>query len=867
MNNYLDLTDSRWSFGSYYRRQFLEDTLYTCCFYKDLEFVLDRSSVAVRDKFARELACEGAVGVEVTENYHQRLQRFLDQLEFFDQWSLEQIYGAVHGIRKQYLGAGTMEKAYIKRGRLRRTLGEGDGIDQGHVLGELLERCGSAVFCLADSEYFQYMENDMEEAAARGLDIYVITGSAAGDTLLTREALEELAGSPLPGVCLEDRARYSGLDLSAVRFSGELQQQIDGGTAFLMVYGDDGLFHCRNLNLASIVRTVPSCYYSRAMAGQFVGNGLCTIYVPPHFDILPWVPLREKTRVSYRQLARICADHGTDIYGLDADELYYHFPEYFVNIYGEDNGEMLPVPMKHNDPDLKAAWDSGEAFYGAYCRIREERIAEYLNGVAGIHYVSAYMQEGVGEGPCEGGSGGGVRCGGCSDGGVPCGGGSGGDSPAGGGCSDGGVPCVGGLGGDSPAEGDFGGPAGDSLMEVPAPWGSRSGPSGVLVQGAVVGQAKNSRVILSDGCSRSPRELVAEGQEDGLLLISNFLFFLTPKLAGFYNELRRDRPAEQIDFDGGHLDYMLRWDGEGRTETFPLYQKACIAMKADGSFLFFRFLLGGGRIELGGTAFSWAKGDVNPGQRQGEVCVYTPYLTRDKVDEKADDFREPVGAGRFNLVIIQDRVICARLGDVVLPSIGVVVSLSAKRGLELAEAMKLENIGDGYFRCAGQRVLVHLDPPEEVGRDEWEQVRWAYGGGMSLVSGGKGIYEKGFPKEWLRDEGWLCPLSRQTQESEIHRPSRHPRTAVGVTEAGELFVLVFSGRTALSRGADYGEMSRIARQLVPGVLHMMNVDGGGSAVFGMAKDKVFMELSCPATSYSSPAGMVRQINTILCIKQ
>ena len=836
MNNYLDLVDCRWSFGSYYRRQFLDDTLYTCFFYKDLEFVLDRSAVAVRDKLALELAEAGAVDKEVLEQYHNRVQRFLDQLECFDQWSLEQIYGAVHGIRKQYLGAGTIEKAYINKGRRRRELGNGADIDQSQVLEELLKCSRSVLFCLADPEYYQYMENDMRRAAEMGLARYVIAGSAPGDTLLSREALEELAGGEEAGpdtgrawgdvqptgradaelqpvIYLEDKTRYSGLDLSAVRYSEALQGQIDRGEAFLLIYGDDGLFHCRNLKLDAIVRTAPSCYYSRALAGQFVGNGLCTIYVPAHFDIMPWVPLREKTRISYRQLARICADHGRDIYRMGADELYFHYPEYFINIYGEEGKEMLPVSIRRNAPELAAAREAGEDIYGAYCRIREQRIAEYLNGVAGIHYVSAYMVDGSGRPVLEA----------------------------------------------IPSEAGF--------VQVPVPWSGGAGPAGVLVQGAVMAQAKGSRVIFSDGCSRSPRELVANGQEEELMLISNFLFFLTPKLAGFYNELRRDRPLEQIDFDGGHLDYMLRWDGERRTETFPLYRKACIAMKEDGSFLFFRFLLGGGRIELGGEAFSWEKGDVNSVQEPGEICIYTPYLTRDRVEDKADDFRETVGEGRFNLVVIQNRVICARLGVVVLPSIGVVVSLSVERGLALAEHLKLENIGDGYSRCGKLRVSVRLDPPEGISAAEWKQVRWAYGGGMSLISNGAGIYEDGFPADWLRDEGWLCPLSRQTQESEIHRPSRHPRTAVGVTEKGELFVLVFSGRTSLSRGADYGEMSRIARKLVPGVLHMMNVDGGGSAVFGMARNKVFMELSCPATSYSSPAGMVRQINTILCMKQ
>ena len=116
------------------------------------------------------------------------------------------------------------------------------------------------VFCLADPNYFQYMVNDMGRAAELGKDLYVLTGQTAGDAILTREALAALPGMAPGGrepVFLEDRARYSLLDLSAVRYKEGLQRDIDLGKAVLIVYGDDGLFHCRNLNLPSIVRTVP----------------------------------------------------------------------------------------------------------------------------------------------------------------------------------------------------------------------------------------------------------------------------------------------------------------------------------------------------------------------------------------------------------------------------------------------------------------------------------------------------------------------------------------------------------------------------------------------------------------------------------
>ena len=408
---------------------------------------------------------------------------------------------------------------------------------------------------------------------------------------------------------------------------------------------------------------------------------------------------------------------------------------------------------------------------------------------------------------------------------------------------------------------------GKTLEEIPAPWGCEGPQDGILVQGAVMANARGSRVILAEGGARSPRALVAEGEDEGLLLISNFLFFLTPKLVSWYNELRQERPMEQIGLDGGHLDYMLRYENGRRVETFPLYRKACVAMKRDGSFLFFQYALGGGSISLGGQRFSWTAQDVNPPEKAGDVCIFTPYRSAHRTEEKTDGYCEFAGEGRFNLVVIQDKVVCARMGDVMVPSIGVVVSLARETGEALIRTLGLEAAGDGYYRWDGPEVVIRLEPPQGIAAEDWDSVCWAFGGGMSLISGGESLFEHEAGLARLEDEGWLGPLSRQTQESEIHRLSKHPRTAVGVTDQGELFVLVFSGRTALSAGADYAQMGKIARTLVPNVRHMMNVDGGGSAVFGMAVGKVFVELSYPATSYSSPAGMVRRINTLLCMKQ
>ena len=96
---------------------------------------------------------------------------------------------------------------------------------------------------------------------------------------------------------------------------------------------------------------------------------------------------------------------------------------------------------------------------------------------------------------------------------------------------------------------------------------------------------------------------------------------------------------------------------------------------------------------------------------------------------------------------------------------------------------------------------------------------------------------------------------------------KYPRTAIGITKTGDLVIVVYSGRSKLSVGADYNEMCQIARNLFPDIWCMMNVDGGGSAMLGMAIGNSFIELSYPATSLDSCAGMSRPINTILCLKQ
>lgn len=399
------------------------------------------------------------------------------------------------------------------------------------------------------------------------------------------------------------------------------------------------------------------------------------------------------------------------------------------------------------------------------------------------------------------------------------------------------------------------------------PWFYEEQQKGILVQAIRVGNVKDSYVVSLDG--NTVRKVIKEDKRSGygLRLASNFLFFLTPRLAQVYNELRKDQPEEQIHFEGGHLDYMLYHKDGKRIETFPLFRKSCIGMMKNGQYLFFNFRLGGGNATINGATLRWEKSGVNTDVPEA-VSVYTPFYAKEDGDTVVKEYKMPVGENRVNIVMVQEDIICIRKGPVALSSIGVVLSLEESLGDEFLKQIGAQPLEDGYYTCDNYDISIHLDKPEDVTEEEWNQIVWVYGGGLSLILDGEGLCDKGEEAmiSWLADEGWMSVMSRQTQESAIHELAKHPRTGVGVTKDGDLVILVYSGRTTLSVGADYREMVTIARSIFPDMWRMMNVDGGGSSVLGMAVGNSFMELSYPATSADNCAGMVRPINTILCLE-
>ena len=106
----------------------------------------------------------------------------------------------------------------------------------------------------------------------------------------------------------------------------------------------------------------------------------------------------------------------------------------------------------------------------------------------------------------------------------------------------------------------------------------------------------------------------------------------------------------------------------------------------------------------------------------------------------------------------------------------------------------------------GSKVTIRL---QTTGFD-WEKIDQAVGGGSMLVQNGKVDID-------AEAEGFSAGFY----------DGRHPRTAIGETNDGDLWFVVVDGRQEISRGCTLSEMAKIMLRL--GCKNAANLDGGGSS--------------------------------------
>lgn len=768
MKEALYLFDSNRRPYSYLRGQLKGDVLYSSYRYRQISLTfgaLGGGVTRVQDAFTAQMLRDGIISQEQKKACDARIVGEFDskeKIESFDAVPVEQLHAHIQQIRCEVLGEQAMAKAMDAAAQ--RAWSAPWGVDQRDWKEKLMQRVSAVIFAVCEPEGLTLLREDVQRARSLGKQIFVLCDA--------------------DGLPVAQLQRWLGTeDVQYLTQAGDakLQAMVDQQAVVLLAYGEDALLWCRGLRIDAFVQAQPQGFFAQALVNSLDAVRRCAVYVPARWDVTVYVSLRERARLTYWQLWQLQKDQGEDIYACTPEELYRHYPQYFLNMYqnGACCGEAQEVCVLPEEGDPFVALDFAREKWA------QDVLGSFSNMQLKAHYFDAN------------------------------------------GC------------------------------EAPLPYDGKQ-DEGILVHSVRVKAAKKARVI-SRPEEMPLRALFGHGDTG---VFSNFLFFMTPKLAALYNDLRADRPLEQADVTAGHLDYMLCHDGGRRVETFPLFDKMCIAMQENGEFLFFNFRLGGGQITVAGHTFAWHAKDVDAAST-APVQVYTPYLSCE--DEAADrqQYRRLVGAGRVNLIVLQDRIHCIRRGDVVLPSAGVVVSLDEQKAQALLQELK--PLSDGYYDVSELTLGIKLDAPAGVEEKVWQKVRWAYGGGLSLIRSGRALSDEKDFEGWFAREGWMSPLSRQTQESALHTLARHPRTAIGCTKNGDMLMLVFSGRTRLSAGADYLHMCDIARKIDPQIEQLMNVDGGASAVLCMVRDGVVTELNCPSSSANSCAGMARPIKTMLYV--
>ncbi len=212
----------------------------------------------------------------------------------------------------------------------------------------------------------------------------------------------------------------------------------------------------------------------------------------------------------------------------------------------------------------------------------------------------------------------------------------------------------------------------------------------------------------------------------------------------------------------------------------PVFNRSVFGISHAGKPLF-------GNPEFEGTLHS-DRGDVtidavNQPRGTDQLVIYTPEFGRSTMTE---------GFGT-EIVLLKGKVVGIHRHDAVIPPDGVVVSAIGRKARELSEI----RLGDAV------RLDYRVSAP-------WDSVIHAVCGGPRL----------------LRD-GALSINGREEKFDSSIFQGRHPRTAVALTENGDLLFLVADGRTSRSAGLTLKELATYLRRL--GGFNAINLDGGGSS--------------------------------------
>ena len=368
------------------------------------------------------------------------------------------------------------------------------------------------------------------------------------------------------------------------------------------------------------------------------------------------------------------------------------------------------------------------------------------------------------------------------------------------------------------------------------------------------------------------------------LLCFNGCYDATGVIMDEYNRIRvvRNRPLEVVQSRHFYLDASQVRDEKGRIlETPPLYNKAFVGMDKKGNLIFGHRRMLGGSMKIPFPAFKirWTSKDVidrNPdlaklNNSDRDIFVITPMASPLLLQNRAgfetfsdyqNDEAISVGKGRINVIFINNKIECIIDGDVLMPSVGYVISLNREKYLTFFQSNGLLNKNKDM-------------PPADFTYD-WEKESkrpWVYFGGASdLYSNGINKARDASTLAWQwTNEGWFRTLSYQTQGTSVHAWVEGPRTIFGQTESGKFFMFVFDGRSDKYRGVNFADAIKYIRLELQKrretLKYAVNFDGGSSSgVVARGANGEVNTVNYPPKGSSSKEGDSRSVASYLVIE-
>ena len=236
---------SNTSMGSYFHWQTVGDILHNFYYYKQINITLPPTAdmpARVLDADADRLLASGYISPQQAEAYVQDLSCAFTPTDALNDFSMEELYQKVQDTRICHFGADAIahdQTARAEQGAAFETYGI---LDQSAKKDALLQEKDTVIFALFQAELFPFFQKDLEKALQNRKNVYILCHKNPGYDLPCRQWFSQFSGFDTLSFLQTDARLLLGIEADAA-----LQKAVDENRACLLVYGEEGLLQCRNL--------------------------------------------------------------------------------------------------------------------------------------------------------------------------------------------------------------------------------------------------------------------------------------------------------------------------------------------------------------------------------------------------------------------------------------------------------------------------------------------------------------------------------------------------------------------------------------------------------------------------------------------